>query len=176
MKLLILAALAVTLFAQQPQVEAEDDPRIPHYKVLASVTASAGTAVTIQGNGRQTAVYMERAEVYCSAAGTVITIIDATAASTTAGTVIGPLFSGSQGLAGVVKPSVFTASNYVGGTTTGSWNCAAGETLRIRMTPLAIAAGATSASNITIAVTPATGTADFKISGQWRTALFNAAP
>lgn len=176
MKLLILAALAVSIYAQQPQVQAEDDPRIPHYKVLASVTASAGTAVTIQGNGRQTSVYMERAEVYCSAAATVITVIDATAATATAGTVIGPLYTGAQGLAAVVKPSVFTASNYSGGTTTGSWTCAAGETLKINMAPLAIAAGVTSTSNITVAVTPATGTADFKISGQWRTALFNAAP
>ncbi len=176
MKLLILAALALPIFAQQPQIDAMDDPRIPHYKAISAVAASAGTAVTIQGNGRQTSTYFERAEVYCSAAGTVSTILNATAATTTTETVTGPLNPAATGVASVVTPSMFTASNYSGGTTTGTWNCPAGDTVKINMAPLIIPGGVTSASNVTVVVAPVTGTADFRIQIQWRTALFNSAP
>lgn len=175
MKLILLAALAVASYAQQPNIEAEDDPRIPRYRFRDSVTASSGTALTVQGNGRQTSVYAEKAEVYCSAAGTVTTVLNATAATTTAGTVTGPLNTAANGVSSVVVPSVYTASNYSGGTVTASWACAAGETLKVKMTPFLIPAGETSAVNFTVTATPATGTADFSIQIQWRTALFNAA-
>lgn len=174
MKLTLLLALSASvLLGQNAEIQAQDDPRIPHYRTLYNPTSvdTNGVALTVQGNGSQTPVVFERAEIYCVAAGTITTIIYATAASATAGTVIGPLNLFANGASSVVNPSVFTASNFTGGTTTGTFPCAAGETVKLNMSPLYIGNRANSASNVTVKVAAVTGTTDFQIRLQWRSAV-----
>lgn len=93
------------------------------------------------------------AAIYCSVACTASIIVGATAPTTTLGTIHN---SNQEEPAATVK--FYTASNYSGGTTLVIYNIGAGGTLAIDLSLIHLSG--TTTSNITIAISSITGTAN----------------
>lgn len=153
MKLLFMAALAVVSFAQIPgapsMVPAEDNPNLPRYWVIYT-----GTAVTLQATTTSDPAYLETGNVYCVAAQSVTISSNGAAATTTAGTLKQFGFANSQ-----FPPSLFTASNAGAGTAGMVFQVAAGQTLPLRLAPLALLGRGGTGQNITLT---STGTCTFQ--------------
>src|SRR5580692_5258795 len=148
-----LALLGALAFAQQPQIP--HSPLQPRYQF--NSTTSGAAKVTVQATTTSGQVSFEEADIYCAAAQTATVYVNGTAATTTAGTVTGPI-----GVASAVPPAVFTASNVGTGTTLKSYPVGAGALIVLDMTPFLLPPGVGGAANLSIGVT---GTCTVQI--QW---------
>ncbi len=108
MKLLLLAFLATSVYAQVTGGLGAYDPTLPRWQFIA-----ASTKVTVQSSSTADPVYFETVDIQCAADSTITFSWNGTAASTTAGTLKKlPSF-----FPAMAPPDVFTASNVGAGTT-----------------------------------------------------------
>ncbi len=139
------------------------NPLVARYQANYTATlSSAASTVTVQGAGIGGGeAYFEEADVYCSVACTITVSINGTAATATS------LAVTAQSTANVAVPlTAWSGSNVGVGTALKSFTIAAGALQVLDMTAFYFPAGASTATNITIATSSITGTARIQI--QWR--------
>jgi hypothetical protein len=138
---LLLAGMAFSQTNGAPsQVPAEDNPNLPRYWAIGT-----GTSVTLQAKSTSDPAFLETGNIYCAAASVVTFSFNGTAAST------GSTALKTFGFANSSAPPTFWVDSNVGSGTAGQvFNIAAGQTLVLRLAPLALSQNGGTANNITM--------------------------
>jgi len=138
--LLIVGAAFAQVNGAPSMVPAEDNPNLPRYWVIAT-----GTKVTLQATTTSDPAFLETGNVYCASAASLTFSFNGTAASTGATALKAFGFANTP-----TPPGLFVDSNVGAGTSGMVLQVAAGQTLPLRLAPLAIGQYAGTGQNITM--------------------------